>query len=502
VTRRLRVKLITIPWELEVPTLSLASLAAVTPEERFEVCIVDLLRERLVLDEPTDLVGISASTPSIRAAYALADVYRRRGVKVVLGGHHVTAMPDEGLEHADAVVVGEGETSWMRILDQLLTAPGTVGGVYRDPAPDLATLPPPRVDLMKLDRYSRFAYPLIASRGCPEACSFCFAKRMTFGYRTYPIAHVLDQLRRRPRWVRGAFFVDDNLAGDPEWTRELFRQLRGQGLPFAMQVRHEFSRSPDDLRLAREAGCALISSGYESVNQTSLDRTGKRANAAFYREVIDAIQGAGMVASGNWMFGFDWDGPDVFEETWDFLRGSELLHASFTTEIPFPGTTTWQRYRREGRLLTDDYERFRGRDEVVVRPKGMTPEQLRDGVRWITRRYYSVRHRRRLARAAERLDLFPAFRGWSRAAVLAFLNYREVALWHARMVPALRWLARRLTALHRWRPGDLLRGTNFHARPFEPAGVPVGPAPSASPFFLRAGAMKPGGERLEPVGGP
>ena len=117
--KRLRAKLITIPWELEVPTLSLASLAAVTPPQ-IEVCIVDLLRERLVLDEPVDLVGISASTPRINAAYALARRYRERGVTVVIGGHHVTALPDEGLEHADAVVCGEGEATWRQICEQML----------------------------------------------------------------------------------------------------------------------------------------------------------------------------------------------------------------------------------------------------------------------------------------------------------------------------------------------------------------------------------------------
>src|SRR3990172_3880418 len=152
-TRRLRVKLITIPWELEVPTLSLASLAAVTPESHFDVAIVDVLRERLFFDEPTDLVGITASTPSIRAAYALAEAYRRAGVKVVLGGHHVTAMPNEGLQHADAVVCGEGEGSWMRILEEMRSDPAQVSGIYRDPPPDLATLPQPPMDLMKIGRY-------------------------------------------------------------------------------------------------------------------------------------------------------------------------------------------------------------------------------------------------------------------------------------------------------------------------------------------------------------
>lgn len=503
---RIRAKLITIPWELEVPTLALACLAAVTPPE-VEVCIVDLLRERLILDEPVDLIGITASTPRIKAAYALADYYRRKGVKVVLGGHHATAMPQEALEHADAVVSGEGEAAWRQICEQMLSNPAGVCGVYKGGAPDLAALPPPRTDLMKIERYQSFYYPIIASRGCPEACSFCFAKRMTCGYRTYPIRSVLEQVRRRPSWVRGLYFVDDNLAGDPEFGRELLRALAREGarVPFGMQVRHEFSEDPENLRLAREAGCALISSGYESVNQTSLDRVGKNADAGRYKEIVRAIQAEGIIASGNWMFGFDGDGPDTFAATWEFLQDSGIWHSSFTTEIPFPGTPLHARYRREGRLLTEDYDDYIGKDRVIVRPKSMTPEQLRDGIRWLTLRYYSVRHRRRLAREGiANPRLLPQFNGWLRRPLISFLNYYQVFLYTYRMVPSLRWLYDRLAPASKYRHiSDLFRGTNFWRSTFAPAvaiapGALPAPAPT-SPFFEQAGDMRPGARRLLPV---
>ncbi|MCO5167508.1 MAG: B12-binding domain-containing radical SAM protein [Planctomycetes bacterium] len=498
---RLRAKLITIPWELEVPTLALACLAAVTPPE-VEVCVVDVLRERLLLDEPVDLVGITASTPRIKAAYALADFYRGRGVKVVLGGHHATAMPEEALEHADAVVCGEGETSWRRICEQMLERPDDVHGVYRDPPPDLAALPLPRTDLAKIERYQPFYYPVMASRGCPEACSFCFAKRMTCGYRTYPIGHVLEQVRRRPSWVKALYFVDDNLAGDLDYTRELLRELAKYGVPFGAQVRHEFSRDPADLRLAREAGCVLLSSGYESVNQRSLDRTGKNATATDYAALIAAIQREGIIASGNWMFGFDWDTPDIFEATWDFLRASGIWHCSFTTEIPFPGTPSYKRYLREGRLLTTDYDDFVGKDKVVVRPKQMTPDELRRGIRQLTLRYYSVRHRHRLYREAAKNPRFlPHFQGWTRRPVIWFLNHFQVFLYTYRMVPALRWLYDRLAPLNRHRHvRDLFRGTNFWRSTFEPAVVSAPPITTTSPFLWRAGEMRPGERRLVPVG--
>lgn len=489
-----RIKLITLPWDLEVPTLTLASLAAVTPPQ-FDVCLVDLLRERLVFDEPVDLVGITASTPRINAAYALADLYRAKGVKVVIGGHHATAMPAEARCHADAVVVGEGESSWRRICEEFLGNPARVDGIYNEPAPDLASLPQPRMDLLKLERYGPFSYPLIASRGCPESCSFCFAKRMTHGFRTYPIAHVVEQVRRRPKSVRAAYFVDDNLPADFGYARELFKALEPLGLTFAMQARHEFAFAPERLEEARRAGCRLISSGYESVNQSSLDRVGKRAKAVDYREIARNVFAAGILPSGNWMFGFDWDGPDVFQNTLEFLDSSDLMHCSFTSEIPFPGTATFKRYDREGRILTHDYGEYVGKDRVIVRPKGMTPGQLRDGIRWLARSYYSLGRATRRARrgfANERLrDLGPYA---LRVGGMLALNYYQVWQWHARMTPSLTWLYERIQSVYKYRYfRDLFRGTNFWSSDPERVSSEQGataPSSSDSPF-LHAEGHKP-----------
>lgn len=496
--KKLRVKLITIPWELEVPTLTLASIAAVTPEEHFEVCIVDLLRERLVLDEPVDLVGISASVPRIKAAYTLADYYRRRGATVVIGGHHVTALPEEGLQHAHAVVCGEGESSWIKICDQMLTDPALVSGIYRDAPPDLSTLPQPRIDLMKIQRYQPYYYPIIASRGCPQSCKFCFSKRITRGYRTYPIRHVIEQIRRRPKFIKALYFVDDNLAGDMEYTRELFREMRRFNIPFGMQVRHEFSRDPENLRLAREAGCGLISSGFESINQQSLDRTGKRATASAYMELIRNIQGEGMICSGNWMFGFDWDQPEIFQQTWEFIRESEIYHSTFTTEIPFPGTASFRGYAREGRILTTNYDDYVGKDVVVHQPKQMSAEQLRDGIRWLTSTYFSLSHCQRLIDIAWKNDkLFSEYQGLTRSLMLAFLNYYQVWLWSYRMTPSLRWLYHQLLPANKHRyVMDLFRHTNFWKTDYAPTVPHPVNLSTNSPFVDQMGAMGAGQTRL------
>jgi radical SAM superfamily enzyme YgiQ (UPF0313 family) len=485
--RRLRIKLITVPWELEVPTLSLACLAAVTPERHFEVAIVDALRQRLHLDEPVDAVGITASTPAIHVAYAIADRYRARGVPVIFGGHHATAMSREVLEHADAVVVGEGETSWVRILDDLATNPRRVRGVYRDTAPDLRTLPAPSVRHVLLDRYGAYNYPVIASRGCPEVCSFCFSKRMSRGFRTYPIARILEQLRARPAWAKVVYFVDDNLAGDRDFARELFTALRRERtrVPFAMQVRSELADDGEMLRLAYEAGCCFVSSGYESVNQGSLDAQRKGTTAADYRRRIAAVQAEGMIASGNFMFGFDGDDPGTFHRTLDFLDASGMLHGSFTTEIPFPGTASHRKYEREGRLLTRDYARYVGKDQVVVRPAQMSPAELRDGVRRLALAYYGPRRAARRAAAAHaNKKIFSGLASTERLAAIIGLSAYQIYQWHYRMTDAGYWLYRRYLPLAKYAyPAEWSATSSFR---------PLPPGPPAEPVHVHADASEAG----------
>lgn len=475
--RRLRIKLITVPWELEVPTLSLACLAAVSPERHFEVAIVDALRHRVHVDEPVDLVGITASTPAINAAYALADRFRARGVPVVIGGHHVTAMPKEGLQHADAVVIGEGETAWARILDDLGQNPKRIQGVYRDAAPDLTTLPAPSVKHLSLERHGPYNYPIIASRGCPEVCSFCFAKRMSKGFRTYPIARVLEQIRAKPEWAKMLYFVDDNLAGDRDYAKELFRAMSREKnrVHFGMQVRSELADDEEMLRLAYEAGCAFVSSGYESVNQETLNSQKKRALVADYKRRIKAIQREGMIASGNFMFGFDGDDLGTFERTLSFLHESGIYHATFTTEIPFPGTGTYRKYEKEGRLLTRDYDKYVGKDHVVVQPIQMSARELRDGVRRVALSYFSPKRAAERAHAAyENKKLFTELRGSSRVAAIVALSAYQVYQWHYRMTSAGYWLYRKFLPHAKWAyPEEWLSRTSFRLPQTEPVESPA-----------------------------
>ncbi|MBL8720507.1 MAG: hypothetical protein JNL79_31265 [Myxococcales bacterium] len=217
------------------------------------------------------------------------------------------------------------------------------------------------------------------------------------------------------------------------------------------------------LRLAREAGCCLMSSGYESVNQGSLDAQRKRATAAEYKRRIKAIQDEGMIASGNFMFGFDDDDVGTFERTLEFLDGSGMLHSNFTTEIPFPGTAAHRRYDREGRLLTRDYDDYVGKGQIVVKPARMTPRELEDGIRWLALSYYSPRRAAQRARVAyDNKRLFSELVGGQRAAAIVGLSAYQVYQWHYRMTKVGYGLYQRMLPWAKYSyPAEWVRRSDF-----------------------------------------
>jgi len=188
----------------------------------------------------------------------------------------------------------------------------------------------------------------------------------------------------------------------------------------------------------------------------------KRANASDYRRRIAAIHAEGMIASGNFMFGFDEDGPEIFDDTLAFLDETKMLHASFTAEIPFPGTPAWRRYRDEGRLLSLDYDDYLGKDHVLVHPRRMSPKQLRHGIRGLALAFYGPRRRLRLAVAAARNQRLLAELGAARTPALVGLNAFQMWQWHYRMSRPGAWLYRTLLPAARMRyRSEWTRRSNF-----------------------------------------
>ncbi len=296
---------------IRFPQLTVPLLAALTPPE-IEVHHTDEIIQDVDFSRPADLVAITCCTPAAPHAYEIARRYRDRGVRVVLGGPHPTLLPAEAQAHADAVVVGEAEESWPRLIADFRA--GCLHPLYRaEGPPSLCGLPPARRDLLSGRWYSKGV--LIATRGCPNACEYCtlpylYDRKLRFR----PVQEVAQEVAA----IQGKpiVFWDDNLVADPAYARELFRAITPCKKWWTAQATMQVASDDELLRLAAESGCRAFFIGFESFSQQSLDATGKGFNRVRdYQAVVARLHAHGIAIQAGIMLGFDQDEPDVFART-------------------------------------------------------------------------------------------------------------------------------------------------------------------------------------------
>jgi radical SAM superfamily enzyme YgiQ (UPF0313 family) len=377
--------------KLMFPRLSLPVLASLTPPD-IEVQIVDEHFEDVPFDLPVDLVGISFMTPQAPRAYQIGDEYKARGRAVVMGGVHASELPEEALQHSDAVVIGEAEGIWARVLEDFKR--GSMKGIYRSPGfPGLSGLPPPRYDLLKQDRYRLFKinFPIQAGRGCPFRCEFCSVTRFFGGkIRFRPVEEVVQEIRQGN--LKKIFFVDDNIVGHRAYARELFRALIPLKLRWVGQASLNLAKDEELLGLAKKSGCAVLFIGIESLSSESLKEIGKNFyKAEEVQESLQQILSYGITVRASIVFGFDHDEKDVFKRTVDFLIRNRIVYADFFILTPLPGTPLRVRMEKENRIFSNDWSEYDSL-RAVFRPKLMSPEQLNEGLWEAYRNFYSVRN--------------------------------------------------------------------------------------------------------------
>jgi radical SAM superfamily enzyme YgiQ (UPF0313 family) len=364
-----------------LPRLSLQVLAALTPEGH-EVTIVDESFGPDPLEPVPDLVGITATTHVALRAYQLADAWRRRGARVVLGGIHPTVLPREALQHADAVVRGEAEGVWQRVVAD--ASEGKLRKVYGREAPvDLAGMARPRRDLYpRRWRWMPFTQGVETSRGCTFACEFCsIAPLMGGRYRTRPVADIVADLAAIPD--RAVFLVDDALALNRRHAREMFAAMEGLGKRWVGQGAVSLAEDPALLAAMRRSGCVGLLVGIESVQEAPRKALAKMSGLAIScDEAVRRFHDAGISIVGSFVFGLDHETPDVFDATLDFAERCHLDGTNPCLLHPYPGTRLYERLTSEGRLLEPLWwlRRF-SEIRVPFRPLGMSVEQLVDG--WI-----------------------------------------------------------------------------------------------------------------------
>ena len=372
--------------------VGLVTLAALTPPD-VEIVIQNECVDSIDLDAEIDLVGITGYTSQISRGYQLADEFRQRGKKVVMGGIHVSLNPDEAENHADAVVIGEAEELWPKIIADVRK--GHLRRRYQQTHyPDMSYSALPRYDLVDSQKYisppsvKANLIPIQTARGCPYCCDFCSVVQFQGRrFRMKSIPHVIKEIE-----ACGSdylFFSDDNVIGDIERAREFFKAIAPLNVKWMGQFPSTIGRHPELIDLAAKSGCFLLFVGFETIVPESLKEVGKSFNQRQnYHDVVRRILDAGITPFGSFAFGFDHDDPDVFERTLDFAENSHMPLVSFFVLTPLPGTVLYQRLSAENRIIDRNWHNY-DLSRVVFRPVQMAPEELQEKYWEAFGRFYS-----------------------------------------------------------------------------------------------------------------
>ncbi|HHH79857.1 MAG TPA: radical SAM protein [Thermoplasmatales archaeon] len=373
-----------------IPSSSICQVAACTPKKH-EVEILNERYDKVRFDSSHDIVGITSVTKDAPRAYEIADRFRELGVTVVLGGIHPTIMPKEAKQHADSVVIGEAEENWPKLLDDF--EKNRLKPFYLwDHRIDPSSIPSPR---RELDNLHPLSATLQTSRGCPYRCEFCQLTGIGDTiHRKRPIETIIRELKNIDRKI--IWFHDASLTINPEYSKRLFKRMIEEKLNkrwMAFGNANLLERDDEFLRLAKKAGCIAWMVGFESISQKTLDEIIKKKTNKVERfsYMIKKVGKHGMGVWGSFIFGFDTDTPDVFDVTYDTIKGWGLETAEFNILTPFPKTPLFEKMDKEGRILTKDWSKY-DLNNVVFQPKHMTPKELKDGVNRIRKRFYSVQH--------------------------------------------------------------------------------------------------------------
>jgi radical SAM superfamily enzyme YgiQ (UPF0313 family) len=358
------------------PLAGLLAVAAAIPRDRYEVRLTDENIEEIDFDLSCDLVGISAMTAYVNRGYQIADRFRAQGVPVVMGGVHPSFMPQEALQHCDAVVIGEAELVITRLLDDL--AEGRLRGTYRaEHLHPMVGLNMPRYELLKKNRYVNTTF-VQTSRGCHQGCTFCAEPLMNgLKFRYRPVEEVIREVETCGS--RMISINDADFFGTPERPKEVMRALIGRGVQWQAGVTSKLAQDDRMLELAAKSGCTMLSIGFESISRNTLKSVHKHVNRPDqFAALVEKVHSYGIMVFGLFMFGFDGDDENVFQETARFNIEADYDACAYSVLTPYPGTLTWYEMKKANRIVSFDWEKY-DQASVVFRPATMTGDALRLG---------------------------------------------------------------------------------------------------------------------------
>jgi len=374
-------------WQME--PLPIATLAGLTPAH-VELSFYDDRLESIPYDAPTDAVAIPVETYTARRAYQIASEYRRRGVPVILGGFHPTLVPEEAARFGEAIICGEAEAIWPEVLDDL--AHGRLQSRYQGERGALANIVVDR-SIFCGKRYLPIGL-IETGRGCRFPCEFC-AIQTFFGrsYRSRPAGDVVRELAALRAEKKLFFFVDDNFAGDMKAGRELLPELAALKTRWITQISINAAHDEAFVAGMARAGCRGVLIGFESLDADNLRAMNKRFNTmkSGYAGALANLRRHGIGVYGTFVFGYQNDTADSFDEAVDFALEQKMYLAAFNHLTPFPGTPLYTRLQAEGRLRFDAWwldRRYRYNDLPFV-PERLAPEAIAAGCVAARRRFYA-----------------------------------------------------------------------------------------------------------------
>ena len=401
-----------------MPSLSLLTLAALTPS-KYEIEYREIadLKQQQFLPEDYDVVAITSFSAQIFEAYNVANFYLARKIPVIMGGLHVTSMPEEAKQHCTSVVIGEGEPLWPQVLYDFER--GMLQPYYRQTNHggfDLATSPLPRFDLLDPSKYNRITVQ--TSRGCPHICEFCASSiLLTSKYKVKPVEKVLEEIHAiKSIWPRPFIeFADDNSFVMRPHYKELLRELQHEDLRWFTEADLSVAKDDELLGLMRDSGCQQILMGLESPRKATISGIELNANWKAkkhdeYKAAIEKIQSYGITVNGCFILGLDGDTPEVFNEVLQFVRDSGLYEVQVTFLTAFPNTPLYHRLKREGRIMRDQDWDLCTLFDINIIPRDMSVSELQSGFLGLVKELYSEEEtRRRRTGFKKRLKASPNF---------------------------------------------------------------------------------------------
>jgi radical SAM superfamily enzyme YgiQ (UPF0313 family) len=368
------------------PPIGLGIVAALTPDD-WEVEIMDENFERFHFRE-ADLVGFTALTSSATRAYELAAIYREKGIPTVIGGIHVSMVPEEARQFCDAVVVGEVEGVWKQLIADFEA--GCLQQAYHADLMPFENAVAPRRDLFHPDY--RFA-SIQTTRGCPMKCDFCSVHTFNGSkYRVRPVEEVLDELETIPQ--EKIYFVDDNLIGYGKKAQQraidLFKGMIDRGIKkqWFCSASMNFAENEEVLELAAKAGCVMVLLGIESERIEQLEETNKKMNVKIgidhYADVFRTIHKYGISVLGAFIYGLESDTPETMLRRTEYINGADIDAVQATILTPLPGTALFNRMKENGKLIFQDFPHdWQKYDfaEIVWKHSNMSREEFMTEVR-------------------------------------------------------------------------------------------------------------------------